>query len=61
MASGAGVVGTRSGPAADALVQVAGGGHFAGWMLSSAWDMARLGDPFLRNGGWGGRQIDSEK
>jgi CubicO group peptidase (beta-lactamase class C family) len=38
-----------------------GGGHWGGGMFINAWDMARFGYLFLRNGKWGDRQIVSEK
>jgi CubicO group peptidase (beta-lactamase class C family) len=38
-----------------------GGGHWGGGMFISAWDMARFGHLFLRNGRWKDRQIVSEK
>jgi CubicO group peptidase (beta-lactamase class C family) len=38
-----------------------GGGHWGGGMFINAWDMARFGYLFLRNGKWNGRQIVSEK
>ncbi len=40
---------------------VSGGGHFGGGMFISAWDMARFGYLFLRNGRWADRQIVAEK
>jgi CubicO group peptidase (beta-lactamase class C family) len=40
---------------------VSGGGHFGGGMFISAWDMARFGYLFLRQGRWSGRQIVAEK
>jgi CubicO group peptidase (beta-lactamase class C family) len=40
---------------------VPGGGHWGGGMFISAWDMARFGYLFLRNGKWRDRQIVSEK
>jgi CubicO group peptidase (beta-lactamase class C family) len=40
---------------------VTGGGHWGGGMFINAWDMARFGYLFLRNGRWGDRQIVSEK
>ncbi len=36
---------------------VSGGGHWGGGMLINAWDMARLGYLYLRNGRWNDRQI----
>ena len=38
-----------------------GGGHWGGGMFINAWDMARFGYLFLRNGRWKDRQIVSEK
>lgn len=38
-----------------------GGGHWGGGMFINAWDMARFGYLFLRNGKWKDRQIVSEK
>jgi CubicO group peptidase (beta-lactamase class C family) len=40
---------------------VTGGGHFGGGMIINAWDMARFGYLFLRNGKWKDRQIVTEK
>ena len=40
---------------------VVGGGHWGGGMFINAWDMARFGYLFLRNGKWKERQIVSEK
>jgi CubicO group peptidase (beta-lactamase class C family) len=40
---------------------VSGGGHFGGGMFINAYDMARFGYLFLRNGSWNGRQLVSEK
>jgi CubicO group peptidase (beta-lactamase class C family) len=40
---------------------VTGGGHWGGGMFINAWDMARFGYLFLRNGRWRDRQIVSEK
>jgi CubicO group peptidase (beta-lactamase class C family) len=39
---------------------VAGGGHWGGGMFINAFDMARFGYLFLRNGRWNGRQIVAE-
>lgn len=36
---------------------VSGGGHWGGGMFINAWDMARLGYLYLRNGRWDNRQI----
>ena len=38
---------------------VSGGGHWGGGMFINAWDMARFGYLFLRNGQWKDRQIIS--
>lgn len=38
---------------------VSGGGHWGGGMFIDAWDMARFGYLFLRNGEWDGRRIVS--
>ena len=43
------------------MKSVTGGGHFGGGMFISAYDMARFGYLFLRNGRWNGRQLVSEK
>jgi CubicO group peptidase (beta-lactamase class C family) len=43
------------------MQSVTGGGHFGGGMIINAWDMARFGYLFLRNGKWKDRQIVSEK
>ena len=43
------------------MQSVTGGGHFGGGMFINAWDMARFGYLFLRNGRWGDRQIMSEE
>ena len=40
---------------------VSGGGHWGGGMFINAWDMARFGYLFLRNGTWKGREIVSPK
>jgi CubicO group peptidase (beta-lactamase class C family) len=40
---------------------VSGGGHFGGGMFISAWDLARFGYLFLRNGRWADREIVTEK
>lgn len=39
---------------------VSGGGHFGGGMFINAWDLARFGYLFLRQGRWAGRQIVAE-
>ena len=38
-----------------------GGGHWGGGMFISAWDMARFGYLFLRNGRWNDRELISPK
>lgn len=43
------------------IQSVSGGGHWGGGMFINAYDMARFGYLFLRNGKWGDRQIVSEK
>ena len=43
------------------MKSVTGGGHFGGGMFISAYDLARFGYLFLRNGKWDGRQLVSEK
>jgi CubicO group peptidase (beta-lactamase class C family) len=43
------------------IQSVAGGGHWGGGMFINAYDMARFGYLFLRNGKWNDRQIVSEK
>jgi CubicO group peptidase (beta-lactamase class C family) len=40
---------------------VSGGGHWGGGMFIDAWDLARFGYLFLRNGKWKERQIIAEK
>jgi CubicO group peptidase (beta-lactamase class C family) len=40
---------------------VSGGGHWGGGMFINAYDMARFGYLFLRNGKWKDRQLVSEK
>jgi CubicO group peptidase (beta-lactamase class C family) len=40
---------------------VSGGGHWGGGMFINAYDMARFGYLFLRNGKWKDRQIVAEK
>jgi len=40
---------------------VSGGGHFGGGMFIDAWDLARFGYLFLRDGKWAGREIVPEK
>ena len=41
------------------MQSVPGGGHYGGGMFINAWDMARFGYLFLRDGQWNGRQIVS--
>ncbi|MEQ1516452.1 MAG: serine hydrolase [Usitatibacteraceae bacterium] len=41
------------------MQSVSGGGHFGGGMFINAWDMARFGYLFLREGKWKHRQIVS--
>jgi CubicO group peptidase (beta-lactamase class C family) len=43
------------------MQSVTGGGHLGGGMFIDAWDMARFGYLFLRNGRWKDRQIVTEK
>jgi beta-lactamase family protein len=43
------------------IQSVAGGGHWGGGMFINAYDMARFGYLFLRNGKWKDRPIVSEK
>jgi CubicO group peptidase (beta-lactamase class C family) len=43
------------------MQSVSGGGHFGGGMFINAWDMARFGYLFLRQGRWENRQLISEK
>ncbi len=43
------------------MQSVSGGGHFGGGLFISAWDLARFGYLFLRNGTWGDRRIVSER
>jgi CubicO group peptidase (beta-lactamase class C family) len=43
------------------MQSVAGGGHWGGGMWINAYDMARFGYLFLRNGRWNGRQLVSEQ
>src|SRR5467141_2272013 len=44
-----------------AVQSVTGGGHWGGGMFINAWDMARFGYLFLRNGKWKDKQLVSEK
>lgn len=41
------------------IQSVSGGGHFGGGMFINAWDMARFGYLFLREGNWDGEQLIS--
>lgn len=43
------------------MQSVSGGGHFGGGLFISAWDLARFGYLFLRQGRWAGREIVSER
>ena len=43
------------------MKSMTGGGHFGGGMFINAYDMARFGYLFLRNGKWGDRQLVSTK
>jgi CubicO group peptidase (beta-lactamase class C family) len=43
------------------MQSVSGGGHWGGGMFINAYDMARFGYLFLRNGKWNDRKIVSEK
>ena len=43
------------------MQSVSGGGHWGGGMFINAYDMARFGYLFLRNGKWKDRAIVSEK
>ena len=43
------------------MQSVSGGGHWGGGMFIDAYDMARFGYLFLRNGKWKDREIVSEK
>lgn len=45
----------------ERMQSVSGGGHFGGGLFISAWDLARFGYLFLRNGRWGERQVVAEK
>jgi CubicO group peptidase (beta-lactamase class C family) len=42
------------------MPSVPGGGHHGGGMFISAWDMARFGYLFLREGNWAGKQLVSK-
>ncbi len=41
------------------LQSVSGGGHFGGGMFINAWDLARFGYLYLRDGNWEGHQLIS--
>ena len=41
------------------MQSVSGGGHWGGGLFIDAWDLARFGYLFLRDGQWGGKQIVS--
>ena len=43
------------------IQSMTGGGHWGGGMYISAWDLARFGYLFLRNGKWRDQQIVSEQ
>ena len=43
------------------MQSVSGGGHWGGGMWINAYDMARFGYLFLRNGRWNGKQLVSEQ
>jgi CubicO group peptidase (beta-lactamase class C family) len=43
------------------MQSVSGGGHWGGGMFIDAWDMARFGYLFLRQGQWNGRQLISRE
>jgi CubicO group peptidase (beta-lactamase class C family) len=43
------------------MQSVSGGGHWGGGMFINAFDQARFGYLFLRNGAWDGRRIISEQ
>jgi CubicO group peptidase (beta-lactamase class C family) len=45
----------------EKVQSVTGGGHWGGGMFISAWDMARFGYLFLRDGQWDGRQLISRR
>ncbi len=45
----------------QSMQSVSGGGHLGGGMFINAWDMARFGYLFLREGKWAGRELVSEK
>jgi CubicO group peptidase (beta-lactamase class C family) len=39
------------------MQSVSGGGHWGGGMFIDAWDMARFGYLYLRDGEWAGKQV----
>ncbi len=41
------------------IQSVSGGGHWGGGMFINAWDLARFGYLFLRDGNWNGQQLVS--
>ncbi|MDZ7869868.1 MAG: serine hydrolase [Rheinheimera sp.] len=41
------------------MQSVSGGGHWGGGMFINAWDLARFGYLFLRDGNWNGQQLIS--
>jgi CubicO group peptidase (beta-lactamase class C family) len=43
------------------IQSVSGGGHWGGGMFINAWDLARFGYLFLRDGQWQGQQLVSRK
>ena len=43
------------------MQSVSGGGHWGGGMFIDAWDLARFGYLFLRDGQWAGRQLVSRE
>lgn len=42
------------------IQSVSGGGHWGGGMFINAWDLARFGYLFLRDGNWQGKQLISQ-
>lgn len=42
------------------IQSVSGGGHWGGGMFINAWDLARFGYLFLRDGNWQGQQLISQ-
>lgn len=43
------------------MQSVSGGGHWGGGMFINAWDLARFGYLFLRDGNWQGKQLISRE